>query len=379
VDERPVRILYILTTLGIGGAEKQVIALAERMAARGHSVVLVALKHADEEWPVKLPVLRLNIAKTPIGIFRGLRFATNFLSLFHPDILHSHTFPANVFARLLCMMSGRSGTVPAVLNTIHNVHEGGWHRMLVYRVTSPFADRVTAVSTAAAERFVRLHAVPARKMSVLTNGIDTETFAPDRSGRKRMRVQMQTRDAFVWLAIGRLVPAKDYPNMLRAFAIVRRTHPNALLWIAGEGDISSLRADDSGAWEDALGDDSAVHLLGLRRDIVELLDAADGYVLSSAWEGMPLALGEAMAMEKPVVATDVGGVRELVGEAGSVVPAKDSDALANAMLAVMAVGEKERRAVGRDARQRMRLRFSMNEKADEWDALYAQLMKVERA
>ena len=373
------RILYILTTLGIGGAEKQVIALAERMAARGHSVALVALKHAEEEWPVKLPVLRLNIAKTPIGIFRGLRFATKFLSLFHPDILHSHTFPANVFARLLCMMSRRSGIVPAVVNTIHNVHEGGWHRMLIYRMTSAFADRVTAVSAAAAERFVLLRAVPAKKMSVLTNGIDTEAFAPDRNRRKRMRAQMETGDAFVWLAVGRLVPAKDYPNMLQAFAVVRMTHPNALLWIVGEGDISSLVLRDLEAAQDVLGESSPVQLLGLRRDIVELLDAADGYVLSSAWEGMPLALGEAMAMEKPVVATDVGGVREVVGERGFVVPAKDSDALANAMLAVMAMGEKERRAMGREARQRMRLSFSMNEKVDEWDAFYAQLMKVESA
>src|ERR1700733_16325802 len=99
-----VRILYILTSLGIGGAEKQVVSLAERMAAKGHTVALIVLKHADEEWPVKIPVLRLNLRKTTMGILRGLRFAKNFVTLFRPDILHSHTFPANLFTRLLRWM-----------------------------------------------------------------------------------------------------------------------------------------------------------------------------------------------------------------------------------------------------------------------------------
>ena len=82
-----------------------------------------------------------------------------------------------------------------------------------------------------------------------------------------------------------------------------------------------------------------------------LLDAADGFVLASAWEGMPLAVGEAMAMEKPVVATDVGGVRELVGDAGVIVPAKDPEALAKAMLALMRTTHgSSRRARPRGAR-----------------------------
>jgi hypothetical protein len=84
----------------------------------------------------------------------------------------------------------------------------------------------------------------------------------------------------------------------------------------------------------------SVRWLGLRRDMPALLDAADAFVSGSAWEGMPLAVGEAMAMEKPVVATDVGGVRELVGDAGLVVPAKDSGALADAMQATMGEGRE---------------------------------------
>jgi len=364
-----VRILYILTSLGIGGAEKQVIDLAERMATKGHSVAFLVLKHSSEEWPVKLPVLRLNMAKTPLGILRGLRFARKFVALFHPDLIHSHTFPASIFARLLKCMLLMDGPALRLINTIHNVHEGGWHRMLIYRLTGPLANSVTAVSTAAAERFVRLRAVAATKLRVLTNGIDSEVFSPDRSRRRRTRVSMQTGKAFVWIAIGRLVEAKDYLNLLRAFEKVRRVYPASRLWIAGEGDTAEWRVEHLNGTEDG-----GVEVLGLRRDVTDLLDAADGYVLSSAWEGMPLAVAEAMAMEKPIVATDVGGVRELVGDAGLIVAPKDSVALAEGMTKVMGMDEFERRAIGKRARERVMHRFSIDAKAVEWEQLYGELI-----
>jgi glycosyltransferase involved in cell wall biosynthesis len=364
--------------LGVGGAEKQVIALAERMSAKGHSVALVVLKHAEEECPVKLPVLRLNLRKTPMGVLRGLGFAHKFLLLFRPDILHSHTFPANIFARLLRVSLhikvSMRGTVPVVINTIHNVYEGAWHRMLLYRITGAQADAVTAVSSAAAERFIQLGAVPRSKISVLTNGVDLDSFTPDSKARRTKRAEMHAGGAFVWLAVGRIVPAKAYPNLLRAFAQVQRAHATVTLWIAGEGRTDSFDDDSN-----QRGQVKAVNIqwLGLRRDIASLLDAADGYVLSSAWEGMPLAVGEAMAMEKPVVATDVGGVRELVGDAGIIVPPADGEALANAMLEVMAMTEKQRKAMGRTTRERITQHFSIEAKAEEWEQMYLRFKRQE--
>jgi glycosyltransferase involved in cell wall biosynthesis len=366
-----VRILYLVTSLGVGGAEKQVIDIAERMAARGHTVALISLKHADEEWPVKIPVLRLNLAKTPTGVARGLGFARKFLAIFRPDILHSHTYPANIFARLLRLI----GSPAIVLNTIHNVYEGGWLRMTAYWITGPLADKVTAVSTAAAERFVKNGAVSARKMSVITNGIDTSAFKPDRSQRRRTRSQMQAGDRFIWLAVGRIVEAKDYPNLLRAFTQVYNARPEAELWIAGEGEAGAILEHLTAGTQEAPLLTSAVRILRLRRDIPALLDAADAFVLSSSWEGLPLALAEAMSMEKPVVATDVGGVRELAGDAGQVVPAKDSKALSNAMLHVMALTEKERKALGIAARERIERSFSIEAKLGQWADLYATLMQ----
>ena len=242
--------------------------------------------------------------------------------------------------------------------------------MVAYRLTDGLSRHTTAVSQAAADRYVRLRAVPARKISLLANGIDTTEFAPSLERRTRMREEMGAGEEFIWLTAGRIVAAKDYPNLLRAFAFVRAAVPSVCLWVAGESlgagyaVIHALAAD--------LG--ASIRWLGLRRDMPALLDAADGFVLASAWEGMPLVVGEAMAMEKLVVATDVGGVRELMGDAGALVPSKNPESLAKTMLETMRKTNDERRKLGMAARERISARFSMNAKADEWEALYKEML-----
>ncbi|MGD0801922.1 MAG: glycosyltransferase, partial [Terracidiphilus sp.] len=100
------RIVYMLTSLGIGGAERQVLALAERMAARGHTVALVVLRgRQPEEWPATLVPVRLDMRSNPASLLAGLLSARRFLRVFQPDLIHSHTFPANMAARLLKISS----------------------------------------------------------------------------------------------------------------------------------------------------------------------------------------------------------------------------------------------------------------------------------
>jgi glycosyltransferase involved in cell wall biosynthesis len=179
---------------------------------------------------------------------------------------------------------------------------------------------------------------------------------------------------FIWLTAGRIVPAKDLPNLLRAFEIVIAAIPAAQLWIAGEAvdaGMNPVSHFTAAANRETM---KQVRWLGLRRDMPALLDAADGFVLASAWEGMPLVVGEAMAMEKPVVATDVGGVRELVGEAGVLVPAGDSLALANGMIALMQSSAEGQQKLGRAGRSRIAAEFSIEARADQWERLYQSLI-----
>jgi glycosyltransferase involved in cell wall biosynthesis len=270
--------------------------------------------------------------------------ATRALQAFGPEILHCHNFHGNILGRLLKLAFPRA----CVVSTIHNVYEGGWLRMAAYRMTDPLSRCTVAVCEAARTRMVDAGASPASKCSVIANGIDCVEFAPDRERRDAIRRQFGSQDKFVWIAVGRLVPAKGHENLLRAFELVRRENQLVELWIVGEGNRVYTECMQELAAE--LGLNDSIHWLGFRRDIATLLDAADAFVQASAWEGMPLAPGEAMAMEKPVVATDVGGVRELVGDGGILVHAMQPSLLAKAMLTVLHHGYPE--DGGQAARQR---------------------------
>ncbi len=372
------RIVYVLNSLGVGGAERQALAVAGSMAQRGHSITLLVLTpQIADEWPTTLPVIHLDIRKTPFSALRGLLKARNLLPELQPDLLHSHSFQSNIFARLLKLLCPSV----KVISTVHNVYEGGPLRMLAYRLTDSLSSRTTAVSQAAADRFIRLKAIPERKCQVLTNGIDVAQFTPSSDRRAQTRAAMVAGESFIWLAAGRLVPAKDFPNLLQAFKHVRAIFPDSQLWIAGAFADATLKPTRNGrtsfvsliAYERSSMEQ--VRLLGLCRDMPAVFDAADAFVLSSAWEGMPLAVGEAMAMEKPVVATDSGGTSELVGNAGLIVPSQDPSALANAMVDLMHQPFAARQSLGQAARARIASHFNIDARADSWEALYRSMLQ----
>jgi glycosyltransferase involved in cell wall biosynthesis len=364
------RIVILLTSLGIGGAERQALALAEQLRERDHSVAMMTLRpKLAEEWRTSMPVFRLGMRRDPISFLAAMTRARRYLRDLAPDVVHSHGFHANLCARLLKAFLPRT----AIISTIHNVYEGGRLRMLAYRLTDGLCARTTAVSEAVAERFVALKAVPQARCSVVSNSIDTTEFVPDPIRRETMRTALAAGADFIWLTAGRITPAKDYPNLLQALALVRASAPGAGLWIAGAGTKRAVSALHKRAR--TLGVESVVRYLGLRRDLPALLDAADGFVLGSAWEGMPLVLAEAMAMEKPVVATDVGGVRELTGIYAKLAPARDAAALAEAMTSVMREPDEVRRARGQAARARIAARFSADARVSEWEAIYRRVMR----
>jgi len=268
------------------------------------------------------------------------------------------------------------GGAPVVITTIHSVHDGGWLRMQLYRLTDVLALHATAVSNAVAERVISCGAVPQEKCSVVTNAIDTAELAPDAERRLATREKLGASKDFVWLAVGRMVPAKDYPNLMQAFERLWPQIPEVQLWIAGEAmDRSERQAHEAySSIATQRGTTARVRWLGLRRDIPALLDAADGFVLPSAWEGMPLVVGEAMAMEKRVVATDVGGVRELMGTTGMIVPSKNPEALASAMMTQMQIPADQQDKQGKEARGRIVKSFSMDTRAAEWECFYAAML-----
>lgn len=365
-------IVYVITSLGIGGAETQLGRLAVRLKQRGWDVHIVSLLpprgYADQIRQAGIPVRSLNIRHN-IPDPRYVWHLARLIREWKPAIVCSRMVHANLLAR----MSRLFAKSPVLICTAVSVREGSRLRELLYRLTDPLCDMTVQVSRAGMERYVQVGAVPAHKIRHIPNGIDTDCFRPDPVVREHMRRELGVENLFTWLAVGRLEQPKDYPNMLRAFARVRQTHPNTILLIAGEGPLRS----EVESLTKSLGIDNTVRLLGVRQDIPNLMNAADAFVLSSSREGLPNVLLEAHATGLPAAVTNVGGNRQIVAneQTGFIVPPHDSDALAEGMLRLMALPEQERRRMGQHAREHILANFSIDMVVEQWEKLYLELLQ----
>jgi glycosyltransferase involved in cell wall biosynthesis len=371
------KVIFLITGLAYGGAETQLVQLARGIKTRGWVVRVVSMLPprayvADLE--------ELGIPVETLGMRRGvpdpralLRLA-RILRRERPQVLHSHMVHANLLARLVRPLAW----VPALVCTAHSIDEGGRHREWAYRFTDFLCDLTTQVSQIGAERYIQVGAVPRTKLQVVPNGVDTKRFSPRPTVRRRLREELDLKNFFVWLAVGRFEEPKDYPTMIHAFAKVHQHKdriPTQLL-IAGQGPMRE--AIEKLALE--LGIASAVRFLGLRRDIPDLMNAADAYVLSSAWEGLPMVLLEASASGLPVVATDVGGNSEAVlhEKTGLLVPPKNSEALASAMIRLMTFTNEQRKVLGEAGRAHIEARFKLEVVIEQWESLYDRLLMLRR-
>ena len=362
------RVLFLSTSMGMGGADQQLLSAAREMQSCGREVCIVSLTPLG---PMGLEARSLGIPTESLGMPRGIPDPRGLLRLarivraWRPDVVHSHMVHANLMARALRLVA----PVPALVSTIHNIYEGGPHLMWGYRLTNGLVDHMTAISEAAAERFVRDGIVPRELLTVIPTGVNADAFRNVAAGaRESLRGSLGLSHEFVWLAVGRFETAKDYPNMLRAFAKVRERHSHAVLLLVGRGSLQ----EETEALTRALAMGDAVRFLGVRRDVPELMSAADGYLMSSAWEGMPMVLLEAAAAGLPIVTTAVGGNREVVLDeaTGFLVPPRDAEALGAAMLRLMRLPDAERRSMGERGRDRVRTHFGLAQVAKRWEDVY---------
>lgn len=367
------KILLLSTSMGMGGADQQLLSAALGLRQRGHDVRIVSLTSLGEMGQrARAAGLSTESLEMRRGFAdpRGLVRLVRLVRTWRPSVLHSHMLHANLMARACRLFA----SVPAVVSTIHNIYEGGRLRMLGYRLSNGLVDHVTIISQTAADRFIRDRIVPAALLEVIPNGVDTERYREVPAGtRERLRRSLGLDGEFAWLAVGRFEQAKDYPTMLRAFARVHAAHPAAVLLLVGRG---SLQADTQ-SLAASLGLDGRVRFVGTREDVPEFMTVADGYVMSSAWEGMPMVLLEAAAAGLPIVATMVGGNPEVVrdGTTGFLVPPRDDEALAGAMLRLMTLPEEERRAMGGRGREEVGQHYGLARVVDRYEAVYREVLR----
>ncbi|HEY3703630.1 MAG TPA: glycosyltransferase [Terracidiphilus sp.] len=354
----------------VAGAERQVITLAQGMARRGWHTSLIALtgsggRAARDLMSMGVGFLSLHMRKG-IADPRGWSTFRDWVRTETPDILHSHLPHATWMARGVRLMA----PVRVVIDTVHTSATGRPGRRFGYGATGWLSDRVTAVSQAAADACVHAGMIRPERLTVLPNGVDVQQWQPDETVRARVRRELGVKDEFVWFTAGRLEPVKDYPAMILAFMGLAES---ARLVIAGSGsEEAPLRR-----LVEALELQDRVDFLGFQPDVRPWMQAADGFILSSLWEGLPVSLLEAAACGVPCVATNVPGTREVVVDraTGFLARSESPTSLRRMMLRLMQMPPEKRHSMGLEAQLRVTKLFNLEAVLDRWDALYRKLLQ----
>ena len=364
------KILYVITGLGLGGAERVTINLADEMQKKGHEVKIAYLAGNIQVTPksekIELIYLGLeSIYSFPMSCYKYCKL----ISHYQPDIIHAHMVHANIFTRLNRLWCKTLNT-NKLISTAHNSDEGGKLRMMAYRLTHSLANVTTNVSQEASQAFINKKAVKNQEIITVYNGINTNIYAPAIIDKKFYKTEFDVNHETIFLSVGRLHEQKDYPNLIKAIYILEQQgffnkFPAKFL-IAGDGDLlDKLKGLISYYKLNHL-----LILLGVRTDISRLMNMADFFVLSSRYEGFGLVVAEAMACNTFVIATDCGGVSEVMGNTGILVPKQNTELLANAIKKALQLPEQIIDENNLRARQRIEKLFSLETSVKRWLELY---------
>lgn len=370
---RPLKVLTLTNFVEGGGAERWSVALAQALDRTRFEPWVCASRADPSETTRALTAAGIPMLLLGRGRGRSLQPAKwlpllRLLRRERVDILHAHKFHSNMWAVVI----GRLARVPVVIATEHTWSYRGqpMRRLLDRWLIGTLASAFVAVSRRDAQSMAEIEHVARRKIRVIHNGLaprPESLGAPDGAGvRGELGIPAH---APVISTVCVLRPQKALDVLVDAFAIVTTRHPEARLLIAGHGperEGLEARARERGVAERVL-------FLGRRDDVDDILAATDVFALSSRYEGLPLAVLEAMAAGCPVVATAVGGLPE-IAEGGSMVlvPPADPPALASALQRLVEA-PGERAVLGNRARARIEESFTFEGSIRRWEGLYLEL------
>lgn len=330
------KITFLIRSLDLGGAQRQLVSLARGLHERGHRVLIATFYGGGplEEELAGIPVRDLGKK----GRWDLLGFLTRLVRLVReekPDILHGYLAIPNILTVLLKPLFPRTRMVWGTRNAKLYFDRYDRVRRLAYRVErllSRFADLIIANSYRGRD-YAADYGFPEDKIVVIPNGIDTERFHPDLEARRRLRAEWGVaEDEKLVGLVGRLAPMKDHATFLEAAALLARERRDVRYVCVGEGPAGyrqELRALSA-----RLGLKERLLWAGARKDMPAVHNALDVAASSSYdGEGFPNVVGEAMACGVPCVVTDVGDSARVVGETGVVVPPGDPRALAEGLKA----------------------------------------------
>jgi glycosyltransferase involved in cell wall biosynthesis len=245
------------------------------------------------------------------------------------DLLHMHGYGATTFGRMAAAMR----RLPAVLHEHANLTDTPWFQKIADRFLAPYTDLALAVSRSTAEFVVRARLVSRERVRTVYLGVPLEEFSRVRTHEEILEARRALGVPFDALAVGtvtRLMPSKGNEYFVEAVPRVLDHRPDARFYIVGEGELQAEL--EARARTLSLGHELV--FTGFRRDVAQVLAALDIVVFPSLWEGTPLTVLEALAMGKPIVATDADGLQDVLtnGEDALIVPRRDAQALADAVI-----------------------------------------------
>lgn len=380
---RVIKVLYITSGLRSGGAESALLRLLERAALGGCAPCVISLhdegKYGSELARRGIPLycLRLN---RPSSLVTGLVRLFLIARRFRPDVIQGWMYHGNVAALLSRMfVPGSPKIIWGVRANLQSLSTDRPLTRLTIRIgalLSGLVDLIIYVSRGAEELHTRL-GYCGRRVLVIPNGFDVKRFTPPSAvERMRSRVTLGFEPTrILCVHIARFHPVKDHVTFLNAAAIVAMRNPDVRFALAGGG--VTLENPQLAKMIRELKLSEKIKLLGELPDCLDLLRAADFVCLSSRSEAFPNVIGEAMAMGLPCVSTDVGDVKEIVGDTGILTTPGDPHELAEALLRMASIPADERMSMGARARYRVVRRYQIDDTARAyWRAYHTLLTNV---
>lgn len=364
---RKIAVLHIVPDLGIGGLPRVVQTLCSATDRDRFTVSVLCLNALGETArALEGEGIAVHLIPKSGGTpdRRVIQKVTHILRRLGPDVVHTH----NTQALLEGVPAARWCGIRAIVHTDHGrQYPDRFAYVFAERVLSRLTSSVVAVSDETAAQLLRHQRIPAALLAVVRNGVlPIPTPTASELAVLRSSLGLNERGPLIGIA-ARLVPEKGFEYLLRGMRDVASEYPDATLVIVGSGPLE----DELRALADALQLGSSVLFLGLRTDVGLLTHLFDLYVLSSVSEGLPLAILEAMAAGKPVVATGVGGIPRAVaqGISGTLVAPADPSALATAICELLADPSKMSR-YGREGQRIFRSEFTARTMASRYEDLY---------
>jgi len=384
--EDKIRVLRVVGRLNVGGPSIHVVNLAAGLDPDRFEHLLVIGRESRAEGSMLEYALSRNvwphrIEEIVTAFSLGLRDAIALKRLFslmrryRPHIVHTHTAKAGLLGRVAARLAG----VPIVVHTFHgHVLQGyygpaqNWALRKMERMLAWLSDRLVTVSEQVKKDLIEYEVARADRIAVIPLGLVLEPFlnAQSRHGEFRRELGLRDEDKLVGI-VGRIFPIKNHALFLEAAARIAAADPAARFVIVGDGSLRSALEKQARQ----LGIEKQVLFIGWRSDLARIYADLDVLVVSSNNEGTPLSAIEAMAASCPVVATRVGGVPDLIkdGENGRLVPPRDADAIATAVLELLGDREAARR-IGHNAMISARERFDVKRLINDIDHLYRELL-----